>query len=165
MNPLPRIWSRLARLLLPGLLVSVLAACATLLPGEPPRVDVVGVEPLPGQGMELRMLVKLRVINPNDAPIEYNGVFVDVEVRDRRFASGVSDARGTIPRFGEALLTVPVTIPALNMLRQAWGLAQDDRSPITYVVRGKLSGPVWNSHSFSQEGEFRLPVGPAGNAR
>ncbi|HMN94475.1 MAG TPA: LEA type 2 family protein [Hydrogenophaga sp.] len=165
MNRLPRIGFRLARILLSGLVLSVLAACATLLPSEPPRVDVVGIEPLTGQGMELRMLVKLRVINPNDTPIEYNGVFVDVEVRDRRFASGVSDARGSVPRFGEALLTVPVTIPALSVLRQAWGFAQDDRSPITYVVRGRLSGPVWDSHSFSSEGELRLPVSPGSSPR
>lgn len=165
MNILHMSWSRMARALLPSLLALGLVACASLLPGEPPRVDVVGVEPLAGQGMELRMLVKLRIINPNDTPIEYDGVFVDMEVRDKRFASGVSDARGTVPRFGEALLMVPVTIPALAMLRQALGFAQDDTSPITYVVRGKLSGPVWNSHRFSSEGEFRLPSGPGSNGR
>jgi LEA14-like dessication related protein len=141
------------------LLALGLSACASLLPGEPPRVDVVGVEPLAGQGMEVRMLVKLRVINPNDTPIEYDGVLVDMEVRGKRFASGVSNERGTVPRYGEALLTVPVTVPALAVLRQALGFALDDRSPITYVVSGKLSGPQWNSHRFSSEGEFQLPAG------
>lgn len=51
-------------------LALALNACASLIPGDPPRVDVAGVTPLQGQGMELRMLVKLGVINPNEAPIE-----------------------------------------------------------------------------------------------
>jgi LEA14-like dessication related protein len=87
-----------------GLLALLISACASLLPGDPPKVDVVGVQPLAGQGMELRMLVRLRVLNPNDTPIEYDGLFVEMDVRGKRFASGVSDARGTIPRFGEAVL-------------------------------------------------------------
>ncbi|MBS3912622.1 MAG: LEA type 2 family protein [Hydrogenophaga sp.] len=138
-------------------LASSLSACASLAPGDPPRVDVVGVEPLAGQGMEVRLLVKLRVINPNDSAIEYDGVFVEMDVRGKSFASGVSNARGTVPRFGETVLTVPVTVPALAMLRQALGMAQGDRSPVSYVVSGKLSGPQWRSLRFRSSGEFRLP--------
>lgn len=138
-------------------LAASLSACASLAPGDPPRVDVVGVEPLAGQGMEVRLLVKLRVINPNDSAIDYDGLFVEMDVRGKSFASGVSNARGTVPRFGEALLTVPVTVPALAMLRQALGMAQGDRSPITYAINGKLSGPQWRSLRFSSSGEFKLP--------
>ncbi len=54
------------RLALTLLLAVLLSACASLLPGDAPQVDVVGVQPVPGQGMELRLLVKLRVMNPND---------------------------------------------------------------------------------------------------
>jgi LEA14-like dessication related protein len=142
-----------------GLLALLISACASLLPGDPPKVDVVGVQPLAGQGMELRMLVKLRVLNPNDTPIDYDGLFVEMEVRGKRFASGVSDARGTIPRFGEAVLSVPVTVPAMAMLRQALGMAQGDQSVISYSVSGKLSGPQWRNLRFNSEGEFKMPEG------
>jgi LEA14-like dessication related protein len=142
-----------------GLLALLISACASLLPGDPPKVDVVGVQPLAGQGMELRMLVRLRVLNPNDTPIEYDGLFVEMDVRGKRFASGVSDARGTIPRFGEAVLSVPVTVPAMAMLRQALGMAQGDQSVISYSVSGKLSGPQWRNLRFSSEGEFKMPEG------
>jgi len=145
-------------------LAAGLSACASLVQTDPPRVDVVGVEPLPGQGMELRLLVKLRVMNPNDSAIEYDGLFVEMDVRGKSFASGVSNARGTVPRFGETVLTVPVTVPALAMLRQALGMAQGDRSAISYVVSGKLSGPQWRSLRFSSTGEFKLSeplLGPA----
>ena len=150
--------SMLARAL--TLLVALtLSACASLMPGDPPRVDVVGVTPLQGQGMELRMLVRLRVINPNDAPIDYDGVYVEMDVRGQRFATGVSDARGTVPRFGEAVISVPMTVPAFAMLRQALGVAQGDISTVQYAVSGKLSGPQWRNLRFSSDGEFKLPEG------
>ena len=141
------------------LVALTLSACASLMPGDPPRVDVVGVMPLQGQGMELRMLVQLRVINPNDAPIDYDGVYVEMDVRGQRFASGVSDARGTVPRFGEAVISVPMTVPAFAMLRQALGVAQGDISTVKYAVSGKLSGPQWRNLRFSSDGEFKLSEG------
>ena len=154
------------RSLLTVLLALVLSACAGLSPGDAPRVDVVGVEPLTGQGLELRMLVKLRVINPNDSAIEYDGLFLDMEVQGKRFASGVSDARGTVPRFGEAVLTVPVTVPAFALLRQALGMAQGGgASTLAYVINGKLSGPQWRALRFESAGEFKLPAGLANEPR
>src|SRR3954470_7447460 len=90
-----------------ALLVMLIAACATL-GGDPIRVQVVGLEPLQGQGMELRFAVDLRVQNPNGAPIDYDGIAFELEVRGNAFASGVSDVRGTIPRYGETVVSIPV---------------------------------------------------------
>ena len=54
---------------------------------DPLKVTVAdGIEPLQGQGMEMRMMVKLRVQNPNDAPVDYSGVAVDMEVQGKSFA-------------------------------------------------------------------------------
>src|SRR5262249_51494344 len=101
------------KLLLFWLSCVVLLAGGAGLPGaEPLRVTLAGVESLPGQGMEVRMMVKLRVQNPNDAPVNYDGVSVSLELRGMDLASGVSDARGTVPRFGETVLEVPVTVSA-----------------------------------------------------
>ncbi len=52
------------------------------------------------------MLVKLRVQNPNDAPIEYDGVYIRLDVIDKTLATGVSDQRGVVPR--RATVTCPV---------------------------------------------------------
>ncbi|MBP8175788.1 MAG: Water stress and hypersensitive response domain-containing protein, partial [Sphaerotilus sp.] len=43
----------------------MLAGCASLAYREPVRINVVGLEPIPGEGMEMRFKVKLRVQNPN----------------------------------------------------------------------------------------------------
>src|SRR5262245_23995663 len=87
--------------------LALLCGCASMQARDPLQVTVAGIEPLQGQGLELRMNVKLRVQNPNDAPVEYNGVAVQMDVQGKTFASGVSDAAGTVPRFGEAVVSVP----------------------------------------------------------
>jgi len=114
---------RALRTALTLLLAVALSACASFTPGETPKVDVVGVQPVPGQGLELRLLVKLRVINPNDSAIDYDGVYVEMDVAGKRFASGVSDAKGAVPRFGETVISVPVSVPAFALLSQAMGVA------------------------------------------
>src|SRR5688572_16056226 len=78
------------------LALGVGAGCATLQKKDPLQVTVAGIQPLQGQGMELRLLVKLRVQNPNDGPIEYNGVSLTMDVQGKTLASGVSDASGTV---------------------------------------------------------------------
>ncbi len=134
-----------------------LAACANFAQRDPVEVYVAGVEPLQGQGLELRMLVKLRVQNPNDAPIDYDGVSVTMQVQGRTFASGVSNDAGTVPRFGERVIEVPVSISALRAIRSAAGIAQSNRDKIEYELKGKLSGPLFRSVRFTSKGEVALP--------
>ncbi len=139
---------------------SMLGACAGLPGREPVQVAVAGIEQLPGEGLEMRMLVKLRVQNPNDAPLEYDGAYVKVEVADRTFATGVSDQRGTVPRFGETLINVPVTLSTMRAAFHAidWvfggGKATDK---VSYKLSGKLNGPMFGSTSFQADGELALP--------
>jgi LEA14-like dessication related protein len=141
--------------------VVIVAACSTFAqPGhDPVQVQVVGVEPLQGEGLELRFLCKLRVQNPNDAPIEYDGIYLDLEVRGNSLATGVSDATGSVPRFGEVVMSVPVSVSALRMARQAIGMYMgDDRARIDYVLKGKISGPTFSAVRFESKGELTLPA-------
>lgn len=155
------------RLIALAMLASLFAGCATLPERDPPQITVAGVEPLQGEGLELRLLVKLRVQNPNDAPIDYDGVFVKLDVQGKSFASGVSDARGSVPRFGEAVMAVPVTVSAFRMARQVVGaIGAMERGQgadkIRYDLRGKLSGAGFRSVRFGSQGEVALPGAGAG---
>ena len=155
------------RSMLCSLLALSLAGCATLPQRDPPQITVAGVEPLQGQGMELRLLVKLRVQNPNDAPIDYDGVYVKLDVQDKTFATGVSDARGSVPRFGEALVEVPITVSAFRMARQvvgAMGAIEGGKGfdKVRYDLTGKFSGTGFSSVRFGSKGEFTLPGATAG---
>ena len=141
-----------------SVLLLVLSGCAAFSQRDPLNVQVAGIQPLPGEGLELRMNVKLRIQNPNDMALDYNGVALDLEVNGRRLASGVSDARGSVPRFGETVLSVPVTVSAFSAARQALGLAEHiGLDEVTYVLRGKLAGGLFGTQRFVEKGTLELP--------
>lgn len=134
-----------------------LAGCAALPGTDPLRVDVVDIDAAEGRGLELRLAVTLRLQNPNDMAVEYDGAALELELNGRTFATGVSDRRGSVPRYGEALLTIPVSVSAFNAVRQALVLAEDGRrDALPYVLRGKLSGGLFGTVRFTKEGELRI---------
>lgn len=138
-------------------LALIASACASLPNSDPLVVDVAGIEPLAGEGMEIRLQVAIRIQNPNDTPVEYRGTALDLDLNGRRAASGVSDAAGTVPRYGETVLYVPVTISALNMINQIFGFMDTENTDqVSYRVRGKLEGGLFNTRRFSDEGTFAL---------
>jgi LEA14-like dessication related protein len=144
---------------LPALLACVLTGCASLPTSDPLNVDVAGIDPLPGEGLELRLAVRIRIQNPNDAPVEYSGAALTLDLNDRRLASGVSDSVGTVPRYGETVLTIPVTISAFNMARQVLGFANaSGTNAVRYRVRGKLEGGLLGTRRFEDTGAFELPA-------
>jgi hypothetical protein len=148
-----------ATTLLPLLASGLLVACSTLPNRDPLSIDVAGIEPLPSEGLELRLAVRVRIQNPNDTAIEYSGAALDLDLNGRKLASGVSDAMGTVPRYGEAVLEIPVTISALNMARQVLGFSNTQKQrDVSYSVRGKLEGGWFGTRRFTDEGTFELPA-------
>lgn len=144
------------RVLMIALAALWLPACTML--REPLQVTLSGLEPRPAEGLELRMLLRLRLQNPNDQAIDYTGTAVTLEVAGKTFATGVSDAGGTVPRFGEALIAVPVTVSALSMARQVLGaLDGQPIDSIRYVLRGRLARSGAPDVRFGSEGELDLP--------
>jgi len=135
----------------------VLGGCAGLQGGDPLAVTVAGIEPLQGEGLELRMLVKLRVQNPNSEPLDFNGAYLRLDVLDKTFATGVSDETGSVPRFGEAVIAIPVTVSALRMARYALGML--DGKPVDKVnfeLSGKLNQSAFRAARFKTAGEIDL---------
>jgi len=154
------------RTVLAALATLAVTGCASLPQHDPVQVTVAGIEGLPGEGMEVRLLVKLRVQNPNESPIEYSGAYLKFEVLDRTFATGVSSEAGTVPAFGEAIVPVPVTVSVLRMVSNVVGML--DGKPvekIDYQLSGKLSGGLFGTERFQAKGQFdlnRLDAPPAG---
>ena len=134
--------SRSALLVLLAFGVLLFGGCASLQGREPIQVIIAGVEPLQGEGLELRMLVKLRIQNPNDLPLDYNGVSVQMDMQGKLLATGVSDAVGSVPRFGEAIVGVPVSISVFRIASQAIGvMTKEYRGKLAYEMTGMGSRP------------------------
>ncbi|MCO7632750.1 LEA type 2 family protein [Pseudomonas guariconensis] len=156
--------ARPARFWLILLLVCALNACALFQPRDPLNISVIGIEPLPGQELEMRMAVKIRVQNPNETPVDFNGIALNLEVNGQPLAAGVSDQQGHIGRYDEAVIVVPVSITAFAVLRQAYGLSRlDSLQGLPYVLRGKLAGGPLGTVRFTDKGKLDLPE--AGLAR
>ncbi|WP_246796582.1 LEA type 2 family protein [Burkholderia perseverans] len=150
------------RLLVFGSLPFLTGGCAVL-GRDPVRVGVVGLTPLAGQGLEMRFELKLRVQNPNGTPIDYDGLALDLELNGRAFASGVSDARGVVPRFGEVVIGVPITVTAFAAARQAFGFADAAAAGrIPYRLSGKLQAGVFGGVRFTDAGSLSLPAASGG---
>jgi LEA14-like dessication related protein len=138
-------------------LAGLLVGCAGLGLREPIQVNLVGIEPLPGEGMEIRMAVKLRVQNPNDVALDFDGVSIALDLRGSSFATGVSAERGSVPRFGETVITVPVSVSALAAFRQFIGIATTpDKPGVDYALRGRLSSTGFGGMRFESKGEIKL---------
>ncbi|KAB0635808.1 Water stress and hypersensitive response domain-containing protein [Burkholderia stagnalis] len=160
MSPVPFRAAPLRAILLLVAAVLVLGGCAGLMPDRV-HVTVAGLEPLVGQGLEMRFNLKLRVQNPTDAPIDYDGIAVTLELNGQPFASGVSDRVGVVPRFGEAVLDVPVSVSAFAAARQAWNLAgAASAGELPYALRGRLAGSAFGAVRFTDAGTLRLPAMP-----
>ncbi len=150
--------SRLLRHLTGLSLILTLSACALFQGRDPVNISVIGIDPLPGQDLELRMAVKLRVQNPNETAIDFNGVALNLKVNGQPLAAGVSDQHGSIGRFSEQVLVVPVSITAFSVLRQAVGLSQmGSLDGMPYEVNGKLAGGAFGTMRFKDRGTFELP--------
>ena len=150
-----------------ALTASLFAAGCASLNAPPIKASVVDIESLPGEGMEVRLMVKLRVQNPTDNAIDFDGASLDLDVRGMSFASGVSGQSGRIGRFGEAIVSVPVTISAGALIRQALSLAREhnaQRVRIDYAARGRLAGGMLGGHRFDSSGQLDWPPAPAAAA-
>ncbi|WP_434600974.1 LEA type 2 family protein [Pseudomonas sp. Z4-7] len=140
------------------LLLLSLSACALFPHRDPLNINVVGIEPLPSEGLEMRFAVKLRLQNPNETAIDYSGAALDLEVNGRTLATGVSDQSGSIPRFSEAILSIPVSISAFSVIRQTLGLSQTQSlDNLPYVLKGKLAGGLFGTLRFVDHGTLDLP--------
>ena len=72
--------------------------------------------------------------------------------------TGVSDERGSVPRFGESVISVPVTVSMLRIATQGLGLlGGGSREKVTYSVEGKLGGSGLTSTRFQAKGELTMP--------
>lgn len=144
-------------LLLPLLLVT---GCSTmgLDDFDEPEVELVGLEPLPSQGMEARFLVRLRIVNPNSTALDIDGMAYEVYLRDSRILSGVSNQALAIPAFSEETAELEVAagmLASLALLRDFMTNPPD--AGIPYTLKAKLSrGGLGGTIRVSREGVIDL---------
>jgi LEA14-like dessication related protein len=149
-------------------LACVLAVCVVVLSGctlfgirEPLSVTIADLKPIEIGVLEQRYAMKVRVLNPNDTEIAFDGVVFELEINGVPFAKGVTDQASVVPRFGEALIDVQLVSGLQNILRQINELTKGERTSLSYRIRGRLYYKgAFGFVSFDSSGEIALP--PAG---
>jgi len=113
---------------------------------EVPNVQIADVTPLEGPGLIPRARVDLTLSNPNNVPLEINGMRLQLDFNDLRLATGQTDQVVALPRLGEAPVSIVLTSSLTDLLRQLSGLRPPGllrrfflgRRSFGYEIRGDL---------------------------
>ena len=140
-----------------ALLCSIsLNACAAFSMQEPLNVTIADLKPIEVGVLEQRYALKVRLLNPNDVEIAFDGVVFDLEINDTPFAKGVSNQSSVIPRFGEAVIDVQAVSGLQNILWQINELLKGERTTLTYRIKGRLHGGGFGFTRFDSSGQIAI---------
>ena len=134
---------------------ALLAGCAA--PLQKPEVSLAGVE-LVGVGLvEQRLLLKLKISNPNDVDLPVKSLSFDLDLDGQPFAKGASEQPVTIARHAEAQLDVKVVSRLGDVLKQLNAARKNGK--LGYRIHGRVefngsAGPT--SVTFDRLGEVSL---------
>jgi LEA14-like dessication related protein len=136
----------------------VMSGCASwFMKGEPPDVLVTNVTPLESSAFEQRLQVDLRIRNPNDFDLHVTGIDFKLDLNGNRLARGLSNKELTVPRLGDAVLTVQTSASTLEIVRQALSVSQIQDwsyklSGVLYSQDGRL--PFESTGVLFEKGQF-----------
>ncbi len=133
-----------------------LGACARLGEAEPPQVHLADIRLLPSGLFEQRFRVDLRLGNPNDFDLALGGLTFELELNDMPFAQGFSNQAVTLPRLGEARVSVVASTTLIDLVQQA--LILGERSDLSYRIEGVvyLRGAARRKVPYETSGRMRL---------
>jgi LEA14-like dessication related protein len=144
---------------LPVLLaLSFLTACAALTPAlDPPKVSFVSFRDVTADGGAPTFEIKLKVLNPNEQPLDIAGISYSVFLRDKELITGVANDIPRIEGYGEGGVTVKAGLQLLELLRLLASLGQASSDPLTYRLTAKIDfrGLV-PTQRIEETGEFQL---------
>src|SRR3954471_11670968 len=95
----------------------LLAGCASF-KFESPKLSVVSMKMQSADIFSQRLMVRMRVMNPNDRELPVKGISYRIEVNDAQLAEGIADSPFVVPAMGEAEFDVQVTANLATALSQ-----------------------------------------------
>ncbi len=134
----------------------LLGACARLGEVEPPQVRLADIRLLESGLFEQRFRVDLRLGNPNDFDLALGGLTFELELNDMPFAQGFSNQAVTLPRLGEARVSVVASTTLIDVVQQM--LILGERSDLSYRIEGViyLRGAYRRKVPYERSGKLQL---------
>ncbi|MFT5852070.1 MAG: LEA14-like dessication related protein [Colwellia sp.] len=116
-----------------------LSGCATMNPGyEDPSVELVSFKALPVNGFEQNFEIGLKLINPNNFELPFNGISYQLSVAGETLAHGVAANIPTAKAYGESRFVVPVSTNLIGGFRVIRALMDSKGQNISYQLKAKL---------------------------
>ena len=125
---------------------------------EDPKISVADIQIQDIKALEGVFLIKLRVINPNDVPLDLHAVNCDLEIDGRHFASGIADSKLSVPARDTQLIPVTVYASVLDMVASVVGLIHtadtttSKGKQLAYTLRGTVGV---STRGFQKEVPFK----------
>src|SRR6478609_5539449 len=101
--------------------VSLLSGCASALKWEAPKLSVASMKVQSADIFSQRLVVHMRVSNPNNRELPIKGITYRIEVNDAELAQGLTDTPFVVPAMGEADFDVQLTANLASALSQLLG--------------------------------------------
>jgi LEA14-like dessication related protein len=140
------------------LFLFILTGCAGLGSRlEPPRITLANIKVQEVKIFESILQIDLRVYNTNDVSLDIQGIDCDLELNDRRFATGVSKAEIKIASYDTALIPMIIYSSVLDVVRGLQNLSNTDN--VEYKITGHLrlgGGAIPSSIPFKTSGTLSL---------
>jgi LEA14-like dessication related protein len=114
------------------------AGCASTLRLEAPKLSVVSMNVQSADIFSQRMLVRMRVLNPNARELPVKGISYRIEIDGAQLAQGLADKPFVVPAMGEAEFDVQVTANLASALSQLLG-RRGSRDSLEYRLVGNVS--------------------------
>ncbi|CAK8712521.1 Late embryogenesis abundant protein [Candidatus Electronema halotolerans] len=108
---------------------------------EAPSVSLADMELEGIKGLETIFRLQLRVINPDEEPLEISSVRCTLKVQGKSFAKGFNISQVTVPASGTATVPVRVYAGMADLLGSVIDLLQHNASPaksLKYELTGSL---------------------------
>jgi LEA14-like dessication related protein len=125
---------------------------------DEPDVELLSLQPLRGQGMEARFLLRLRIVNPNPVRLAIDGMAYDVFLRETKVLSGASNREVIVDAYSEGIADLEVAagmLGSLALLRDLLGDPPDGGLP--YRLEAKISRKgIGGSMRVTREGVLDL---------
>lgn len=123
-----------------SLLFLALAGCATLSPNfTEPEARLVSFAPVPGQGLEQRFKLGIRITNPNTQPLHLKGMSYALELNGHKVVSGVNGNAREVPAYGEEVINLEVGASLFGGARFILDMVQSNDGKVAYTLQTKLS--------------------------
>ena len=137
--------------------VLLAAGCASTFKLEAPQLSVISMKVQSADIFSQRMLVRMRVLNPNARELPVKGISYRIEVNDAELAQGLTDTPFVVPALGEAEFDVQVTANLATALSQMLS-RKGSQDTLDYRLVGSvaLSSGFLRRIPFDERGSVKL---------